>query len=411
MKILLDGDASARLDLEAHRAQGAYQALAKALEAGAPGAVIDAVEEAGLRGRGGAAFPVARKWRVASAREAEHKYVVANGGEHEPGSRKDRYLLEHRPHAILEGLLLCGYATGARHGYLYLIRDMEEALTSVRSAIDEARAAGLLGANVLGSEFTFDVEVHEAPTTYVAGEETAAIDSIEGGEGKPRAKPPYPGEAGIHGHPTTVNNVETLAHVPFIVREGGEAYAAIGTAESKGTMLFTLGEEVNRPGVYELPFGSTFRQLIEACGEGTREGRAVRAILPAYSAGFLTAEHLDVPIAHETLKPLGSSPGCGGVKLFLEGSDLVAEVGEIARFFAREQCGQCAPCRLVTTQMALVVDGVLAGKKGDFLGQVRKVGLFGKGKGNCSLIAMALAPVQSAMERFEDDFRARCDET
>jgi NADH-quinone oxidoreductase subunit F len=388
--------------LAEYRQAGGYQALAAALR-GEPGAVTDAVERAQLRGRGGAGFPAARKWRLAMAATGTPKYVVANGGEHEPGSSKDRHLVEKYPHRVLEGLLLCGFATGASEGWLYLIEDMAPALDSAGRALEELRGAGLLGPRILGSAFSFDVKLHRAPTTYVAGEETAALAAIEGQPARPRSKPPYPGESGLFGRPTTVNNVETLAHVPWIVQNGADAYARIGTEQSKGTMLFTLGDEVHRPGVYELPFGASYRQLIEGCGGGARHG-AVRAVLPAMSCAFLSAEHLDAPIAHETLRPLGTSPGCGGVRVITEGTDVVALSIEIAGFFMREQCGQCPPCRMETNQFVHILKGVQAGKGPGYEDKLRKLAAFARKKGFCSLIEMAAAPVLSAVRVFEGDF-------
>lgn len=403
--ILLTTDRGSRQDLVAYRAAGGYAALDEALRH-APSDVLDAVEIAKLRGRGGAAFPAAIKWRLAAARPGPHKHVVANGGEHEPGSQKDQYLVEHHPHAILEGLLLCAYATGADHGWLYLIDDMRGPIAAAEAALEEARAHGLVGDHVLGSTFSCDVRIHRAPTTYVAGEESAAIDSIEGGIGKPKRKPPYPGEAGIRGEPTTVNNVETLAHVPFIVREGPYAYREIGTEDSPGTMLFTLPPELRHPGVHEVPFGTTWRELIEGVGGGVRDGRAIRAIHPALSCGFLDARHLDVPIAHETLRPLGSSPGCGGLRLVLVGDDVVARVLEVAEFFMAEQCGQCPPCRMETNQFVHVLKAVRAGKGPGYAEQLRKIAGFAHKKGLCSLIEMAAAPVLSALDVFADELAA-----
>jgi NADH-quinone oxidoreductase subunit F len=394
-----------REDLNAYEGRAGYRALRQAL-AGPAQSVLEAVDAARLRGRGGAAFPAAVKWRMAAAAPTGPKFVVANGGEHEPGSEKDKLLVARRPHTVLEGLLLACYATGANQGILYLIGDMSEQIAAAEAALAEARVAGLVGTSILGSDFSCEVRIHLAPPTYVAGEESAAIDSIEGGPGKPRKKPPYPGEAGIEGRPTTVNNVETLAHVPFIVREGALAYRALGTDESPGTMLFTLPAEVRNPGVHEVPFGVTWRQLIDEVGGGVRDGRAIRAVHPALSAGFLGAEHLDVPIAHESLRPLGSGPGCGGVRLVLEGDDVVAHVLEVARFFMAEQCGQCPPCRMETNQFVHVLQAVQAGKGPGYDTQIRKVADFARKKGHCSLIEMAAAPVLSALDVFAPEFAA-----
>ena len=368
--------------------------MATAIEKGATW-LRQEVETSGLRGRGGAAFPTIRKWQLAADATDDQKYVVANGGEHEPGSNKDRYLVERHPHAVIEGLALAGIATGATKGYLYLIEDMAGPLASVEMALKEAGDAGLL---------PFAIEIHCGPTTYVAGEETAALNSIEGQPAKPRKKPPFPGESGLFGKPTTINNTETLAHVAWIARNSGSEFAAIGTDESKGTLLFTLSSQVEKPGVYELPFGATYRQLIEGCGGGLKDGRSVRAILPAMSASFLSADHLDVPIAYETLRPLGSSPGCGGVRIIDETTDVLALTLEIAEFFMKEQCGQCPPCRMETNQFVHILRAVQAGKGPGYEAKMTKLAEFTKRKGHCSMIEMAAAPVISALSCFQNDF-------
>ncbi len=386
-------------DLAAYREEGGYEVLERVLRDTAPAAVIAEIERAGLRGRGGAAFPVWTKWNLARETPAEPKHVLANGGEHEPGSDKDKFLVEFYPHKVLEGMLICGHATGASQGWLYLIEDMVGPIAAAKAAIGEAREASFLGN-------TFDIRIHEAPTTYVAGEETAAIDSIEGGEGKPRKKPPYPGQSGIRGQPTTVNNVETLAHVPAILKNGADWYRSIGVGESTGTMLFTLNNRVHHPGVHELPYGSTWRDLIYGCGGGPTSGRHIRAILPALSCAFLDGRHLDTSIDHVTMKKLGTSPGCGGVSFIEEGDDVIARVLEIAQFFKDEQCGQCPPCQMETSQLVSILQGVRAGKGPGYEAKARKVTGFARGKGLCSLIEMAAAPVTSAMALFPGDFAA-----
>lgn len=380
--------------LAEYRSRGGYDGLAAARDKGAAW-LRQEVEASGLRGRGGAAFPTIRKWQLAADAAGDEKYVVANGGEHEPGSNKDRFLVERHPHAVVEGLVLAGLATGATKGYLYLIEDMAGPIASAEMAVREADQAGLL---------PFPIEIHRGPTTYVAGEETAALNSIEGEPAKPRKKPPFPGEAGLFGKPTTVNNTETLAHVAWIARNSGAEFAAIGTEESKGTLLFTLSDQVEKPGVYELPFGATYRELIEGCGGGLKDGHKVRAILPAMSAAFLAGAHLDVPIAYETLKPLGSSPGCGGVRIVDETTDVVALTLEIAEFFMKEQCGQCPPCRMETNQFVHILKAVQAGKGPGYDAKMTRLAEFSKRKGHCSLIEMAAAPVISALSCFANDF-------
>ncbi|MBL8736088.1 MAG: NADH ubiquinone oxidoreductase [Planctomycetes bacterium] len=383
--------------LAAYRTRGGYQGLDAVRTKGAAW-LRGEVALSLLRGRGGAAFPTARKWELAAAASSEQKFVVANGGEHEPGSHKDRHLVEHHAHAVLEGLALAGVATGATRGYLYLIEDMHGPRAAAERALQEAHDAGLL---------PFPITIHLGPTTYVAGEETAALAAIEGQPAKPRKKPPFPGEAGLFGKPTTINNTETLAHVAWIARHGGAAFAAIGTAESKGTLLFTLpgGDDgVRRPGVYERPFGTTWRQLLDECGGGLVAGRTLRALLPAMSSAFLSAAHLDVPIAYETLRPLGTSPGCGGIRLVTDATDTVAMTLGIAEFFMKEQCGQCPPCRMETNQFVHILKGVQQQKGPGYDDKIQKLAEFSRKKGFCSLIEMAAAPVVSAVKLFAADF-------
>jgi NADH:ubiquinone oxidoreductase subunit F (NADH-binding) len=400
--------------LDEYVAAGGYEALRKAVTSLSPADVVRIVAESDLRGRGGAGFPTGRKWELAAASEVSPKYVVANGGEHEPGSRKDRLLLSEYPHKVLEGIALCAYATGASEAWLYLIEDMTDAIESARIAIAEARAAGLLGERIPGhtertqaaAESAFSLEVHvvTAPTTYVAGEETAALEVIEGKRAWPRKKPPYPGQSGLWGKPTTVNNVETLAHVPAIVRHGPAWYRGLGVEGAAGTMLFTLDERVLRPGVYEVPFGATFRRLFFDIGGGPRSGRSIRAFQPALSSAFLSADHLDLPMTFKDVKEAGSGLGCGGVRLLEEGECLVERTQEIAQFFTREQCGQCPACRMETNTLAAVLGQVREGKAGDYAAQIEKITSFTRGKGYCNLIEMAAAPVLSALQLFPGDF-------
>jgi len=410
--LLRASGASTRETLAEYRSAGGYAALESALRAGSPQAVTTAVRNADLRGRGGAAFPTARKWELAAQSAGDNKYVVANGGEHEPGSRKDRFLVSSRPHLVLEGMALCAFATGASRGYLYLIEDMEDALASAQAAIDEARAAGFLGAGILGSSFTLEVKITKAPTTYVAGEESAALEVIEGAErgetrkAWPRKKPPYPGQAGLFGAPTTINNVETLAHVPGIVRHGADWFRGLARAGGAGTALFTLDSRVARPGVYELPMGATFRELLYDVGGGPKSGRSIKAFLPALSSAFLPASALDLPMTVDAVRQAGSNLGCGGVSFLEEGESVIPRLLEISQFFMREQCGQCPPCRMETNTLAAVLKQVAAGQAGEYGAQIEKITAFARGKGNCSLIEMAAAPVLSALKLFPEDFSA-----
>ncbi len=402
-----------RQDLKAYEAEGGFGALREALGKGAsaqarpPKALIDELNTGMLRGRGGAGFPVGRKWAIAAEIDNEHKFVIANGGEHEPGSKKDHLLLENYPHKVLEGLLLAAYATGAKKGFVYMIDEMDKARTSVEAAMEELKEAGLLGDQILGTAFSLDLHIHLAPPTYVAGEETAVIDSIEGGPAKPRGKPPYPSEAGLYGKPTTINNVETLAQAAALLRMGGAEYAKIGTEESKGTMLLTLGGRANKPGVYEVPFGTTYRQLIEGLGGGTRSNKPIRALQPAMSSAFLGPEGIDLEISFEALRAAGSSLGCGGISWIEEGQDPLPRLMTIAKFFADSQCGQCPPCNMITSNFLHVMQGVKAKKPGDFAGAISKIAAFAVGKGRCGLPSMDAAPLSSAIRLFEKELAAR----
>lgn len=401
--LLTRSEAAGRETLAEYTAGGGYAALAAARTANDPAAIIATVTDSGLTGRGGAGFPTGVKWGLAATIDADHKYVVANGGEHEPGSRKDRVLCSTRPHAVIEGMIICGIATGATTGYLYLIEDMSDSLAAAEAALIEARDAGLLGEGT-----GFDITIHRAPTTYVAGEETAALESIEGHEAKPRAKPPYPGECGLWGKPTTVNNTETLAHVPGILTHGAAWFRGLGVEGSAGTMLFTLPDNVLRPGVYEMPYGATFRDLIygAATGGGLTSGKAVKAILPAASSQWLGADALDLSMDRDTLKAHGSGLGCGGLTILEEGESILTKVNEIAQFFMREQCGQCSPCRMLTNTYAALIQKVVDGEAVPLDAQLEKVAKFAFGKGACSLIEMAAAPVRSAVALFPAEFGA-----
>jgi NADH:ubiquinone oxidoreductase subunit F (NADH-binding) len=392
--------------LTEYAARGGWEGLRHALATLAPVDVVRLVSGSMLLGRGGAAFPAGRKWELARAAEAHPKHVVANGGEHEPGSQKDRLLVSSYPHTVLEGLALCAYATGASSGVLYLIEDMTEAAASAREAIAEARGAGLLGEGILGTRFDLAVEVVMAPATYVAGEETAALEVIEGRKAWPRQKPPYPGQSGLHGKPTTVNNVETLAHVPGIVLRGADWFRGLASHGGAGTMLFTLDETVLRPGVHEMPLGATFRDLIYGRGGGPRSGRAIRAIQPALSSAFLPASALDLSMTHEAVRAAGSGLGCGGIRIVEEGECLLARVVAVSEFFMHEQCGQCPPCRMETNTLAAVMKQVQGGQAGDYAAQVERITAFTRGKGYCNLIEMAAAPVASALRLFPEEFEA-----
>jgi NADH-quinone oxidoreductase subunit F len=341
-----------RLDparLDDYRALGGYQALRRAVELGREG-VLREVIDSKLVGRGGAAFPTGRKWEAVARAPARPHYLVCNADESEPGTFKDRILMEQDPYAVIEAMTIAGYATGSERGYLYVRGEYPLAAARLADAVVAASRHGLLGADVMGRGFPFDIEVRRGAGAYICGEETALFNSIEGYRGEPRNKPPFPTVAGLFGKPTVVNNVETLVNVLDIVLEAAPAYAAVGTPGSTGTKLFCVSGHIARPGLYEVPFGTTLAALLERAG-GVPTGRRVRAVLLGGSAGsFLSPEELSMPLTFEGARALGKSLGSGGVVVLDDSVDLWDVVLRIAAFFRDESCGQCVPCRVGTVR-------------------------------------------------------------
>jgi NADH:ubiquinone oxidoreductase subunit F (NADH-binding) len=401
------GVAQGHEGLKEYRARGGYEALAKAIRT-PPEDVVKIVSNAGLRGRGGAGFPTGKKWQLTREAPGEPRYLILNGGEDEPGSKKDRVLLENLPHLVIEGTVLAAYAIGATKAYLYINANYAVAIKTITAALTEAKAAGYWGKNILGSDFALDIEIVPAPHNYVAGEDTAVLEVIEGRKAWPRQKPPFPVTVGLYGKPTSLNNVETLANVPPIVLHGAPWYRKFGTAESSGTMIFSLDDDLNRPGVYELPFGTPLRYLIEKCGGGLKSGKKIKAIMPAApSSAYLPPEKIDTPLDHNSMRDAGSGLGCGVVRVVAEGTCIVEEVIKISEFFTAECCGQCPACRMETTTLTSLLKKVQAGQGGQpILDQFAKVLAFNKGKGFCNLIAMPGPPIESALKLFPGDFAA-----
>ncbi|MDR0358953.1 MAG: NAD(P)H-dependent oxidoreductase subunit E [bacterium] len=346
--------------LDSYRAAGGYQALRRAVELG-PEAVLREVLDARLLGRGGAAFPTGRKWEAVAHSAVRPRYLVANADESEPGTFKDRVLMEEDPFSLIEAMTIAAYAAGAEHGYVYVRGEYPLARRRLQGAIEAARTRGLLGEDVLGHGFRFDVEIWRGAGAYISGEETAMFNSLEGKRGEPRNKPPFPTQAGLFGKPTVVNNVETLINVLDIVLEGGEAFARIGTEGSTGTRLFCVSGHVERPGLFELPFGATLGRVLELAG-GVRAGHRLQAILLGGAAGsFVTSEHRYLPLTFEDTRKAGTTLGSGVVMVFDETADLRDVVLRIARFFRDESCGQCVPCRVGTVRQEELLHRVLRG--------------------------------------------------
>ncbi len=348
--------------LDEYLQAGGYAGLRKALET-SPEGVISTVKTAGLVGRGGAAFPTGVKWEGAAAAEGQPKYVVCNADESEPGTFKDRLLLENDPHRVLEGLVIAAYAVGAARGYIYLRGEYPHAYQVMSWAIEEARLTGYLGENILDSGLNFDVELRRGAGAYICGEETALFESIEGKRGFPRVKPPFPTTHGLFLKPTVVNNVETLCNIPYILEHGAQAYRQYGTEKSPGTKLFCVSGDVVHPGVYEVPFGVSLRHLLLGLAGGVPGGRKMKAILFGGAAGtFATPDVLDVRLTFEDLRQAGLLLGSGVVMVFDKRRDLREVLKRLAHFFAHESCGKCYPCQMGTQRQYEILERIAAGQ-------------------------------------------------
>lgn len=384
--------------LDDYRAHGGYTALRRAFELG-PAGVIREVTDSGLVGRGGAAFPTGRKWRATASQPDHPHYLVCNADESEPGTFKDRVLMEGDPYALVEAMTIAGYATGARKGFLYLRGEYPRALHLLEHAIAQARARGLLGDDVLGQGYAFDIEIRRGAGAYICGEETALFNSIEGYRGEPRSKPPFPVEKGLFGKPTVENNVETLVNVLPILTMGAPAYAAIGTGRSTGPKLFCVSGSVERPGVYELPFGATLGELLGLAG--VREG--LRAVLLGGAAGgFVRADELDIPLTFEGTREAGTTLGSGVVMAFDDSVPLPRLLLRIAEFFRDESCGQCVPCRVGTVRQEEALHRIVERTGADAAGDIallREVGRAMRDASICGLGQTAWNAVESAIDR------------
>jgi len=347
--------------LARYEATGGYAALRKALGM-APEEIVAEVKASNIRGRGGAGFPTGVKWGFLPA-DVRPRYLVVNGDESEPGTFKDRQLLERDPHQLVEGIVISAYALDVHHAFVYIRGEYPRPARRLQTAIDEAYAAGYLGADVLGSGFDLEVTVHLGAGAYICGEETALLNSLEGRRGEPRIKPPFPAVEGLYAKPTIVNNVETLSNVPWIVTNGGAAYDRIGPEGSRGTRMFSLSGHVERPGNYEIVMGMTWRDLIEGLGGGVRGGKALKAWIPGgASAPWLVPEHLDEPVTIDDAGRLATMLGSGAVVVMDETTNVVEAALSVVRFFAHESCGQCTPCREGTSWMERILERILRGE-------------------------------------------------
>lgn len=408
--ILRDLDIPDITDIAVYEKHGGYGALRQALKEMTPDEVIEAVKVSGLRGRGGAGFPAGVKWSFLP-KGVFPRYLVANADESEPGTFKDRQIMERNPHQFIEGIAIASYAIQCHHAFIYIRGEFPYAAQCLERAIAEAEARGYLGEKILGTDYALRITVHRGAGAYICGEETALLESMEGKLGQPRVKPPFPAVVGLYNKPTVINNVETLANVPLIIERGAAWYASIGTPKSTGPKVFCLSGHVNRPGNYEAAFGSiSFRDLIFDLGGGIRGGKKLKAILPAGASSFvinpaLNEAVLDVKLDFDSLAPFGSALGSASVIVMDETTCMVWMAKKTTHFFEHESCGKCTPCREGTYWMSRLLDRLDAGK-----GTLADVDLLAsvatqmQGRTLCPLGDFATAPVLSSIKAFRDEF-------
>jgi NADH:ubiquinone oxidoreductase subunit F (NADH-binding) len=401
VRVLLNPEGPVDPTLAAYRFGGGYQAFSKVRKEAASGALLDQVEQSQLAGKGGANFPTHRKMRLMLAQAGDRKILVINGSEHEPGSLKDRYLLEHLPHKVLEGALITAHLVNANEIVVAINEGSRTAVTSFRNAVGELLSAP----DIDRSGISLTVQI--VPEIYIVGEETALLETLEGKQPLPRTKPPFPIQQGLHGLPTLVQNVETVAHLPFIFSAGAAAYRALGPS-GMGVTLCTLGEEFANPGVYEIPLGTSIQDVLYRWGHGLRDGTAIKCIQPGGpSSGFLSSSDFALPLDAETLGRHDSALGCAVIRAYSVGNCMVRRISDIMHFFAGASCGQCPRCRMETNMLDTIVKQVLAGKgTPKLLEKVDGIIKLASGQGMCSLISMPVAPIRTGLHLFHDEFVA-----
>lgn len=395
-------------NIEEYIAVNGYEALAKVLESMSPEQVIAEVEKSGLRGRGGAGFPTGAKWKFVRNAQGKPKYVVCNADEGDPGAFMDRAVLEGDPHAVLEGMLIAAYAVGAEQGYIYVRAEYPLAIKRLQIAIEQAKKYGFLGKNILGTNFSFDIELRIGAGAFVCGEETALLASIEGRRGMPRSKPPFPATHGLWGKPTLINNVETYANVRHIILNGAEWFRSFGTEQSPGTKVFALSGKVRNTGLIEVPMGITLREIVFDIGEGIiNDGKFKAAQIGGPSGGCLTENHLEIPLTYESVKEAGAIIGSGGLIILDENTCMV----ELARYFLEfcqvESCGKCIPCRVGTKRMLEILERITqgAGKMED-IQELERLGIWVQQTALCGLGQTAPNPVLSTVRYFRSEYEA-----
>lgn len=397
-------------DLAVYQQNGGYQAVRDTIGKLSPAEVLEIVKDSNLRGRGGAGFPTGMKWSFVPMENATpgHKYLVANADEMEPGTFKDRLLMEKDPHQLVEGMILSAYTMQADIGYIFIRSDYYVAAACLKKAIDECRMQGLLGERILGSDYSFELHVHVSAGRYICGEETALLNSLEGQRGTPRAKPPFPQVSGLWGRPTIVNNVETLCCITHIVGNGADWFRSLGRGDDAGTKLFGASGRVKTPGCWELPMGTPIREILEGCAGGMADGYVLKGFLPGGgSTDFLTAEHLDLPMDYDAIMKAGSRLGTGTMIILDDKTCPIGMVENLIHFFAQESCGFCTPCRDGLPWVESILHGFESGTaKLEDMAILEQQGRFIGAMGNthCALAPGAIEPLTSAIKYFKADF-------
>jgi NADH-quinone oxidoreductase subunit F len=391
-----------------------YQALEKALKQMTPDQIIDEVKKSSLRGRGGAGFPAGMKWSFVPKDTNKPKYILANADESEPGTCKDRPLMEMDPHQLIEGMVIAGRAVNANRGYIYIRGEYRYIIDIMDAALAEAYAKGYLGKNILGSGFDFELCTHTGAGAYECGEESALMESLEGKRGYPRIRPPFPAVVGLYGCPTVINNAETLSTVPAVIRMGGEAYANLGTPKNGGTRLYSISGHVNRPGIYELPLGFPLRRLIEEVAGGMRGGKKLKAVIPGGSScPLLSADEIDIAMDYDSVAKAGSMLGSGGTVIIDEDTCMVDVARRIMHFYAHESCGWCIPCREGTTWLRKILDRFHeGGGREEDIPLIDELSKNMLGRTFCPLGDAAALPTISIVKKwrneFEDHLHGKC---
>ncbi|MDR1547065.1 MAG: NADH-quinone oxidoreductase subunit NuoF [Hungatella sp.] len=395
-------------EIEEYIGTGGYQALGKVLTEMTPDEVIQTLLDSGLRGRGGAGFPTGLKWKLARQNDADQKYVCCNADEGDPGAFMDRSVLEGDPHALLEAMTIAGYAIGASQGYIYVRAEYPIAVQRLKIAIDQAREMELLGNDIFGSGFSFDIDLRLGAGAFVCGEETALMVSIEGNRGEPRPRPPFPAQKGLFGKPTILNNVETYANIPQIILNGSEWFASMGTEKSKGTKVFALGGKIHNTGLVEVPMGTTLREIIEEIGGGIPNGKKFKAAQTGGpSGGCIPMEHYDIPIDYDNLISIGSMMGSGGL-IVMDETDCMVDIAKFfLEFTVEESCGKCTPCRIGTKRMLEILEKITKGQaKLEDLDRLEELCYYIKENSACGLGQTAPNPVLSTLKFFRDEYNA-----